>query len=54
MGEETEGLSDRKKHACALGGQVVGLLSLLFLVPAIRKYRAQHHKQHRHFPILGH
>jgi hypothetical protein len=55
MGEEkTEGILESKTHKFALGGRVVALASLLFLVPMIRKYRVQHQKSRRHFPILGH
>lgn len=65
MGEEkAEGVFERNRHRFALGGQAAALLSVLFLVPAIRKLRTQPrhlhraHRRHghgkRHFPILGH
>jgi hypothetical protein len=53
--EKEEGVVERKAHRFAIGGEIVAALSILFLVPVIRKLRAQqHHKQRRHFPILGH
>jgi hypothetical protein len=56
MGEEkTEGVVEKNRHMCARGGGFAALLSLLFLVPVVRKVRMQqHHKTRRHFPILGH
>jgi hypothetical protein len=55
MGDEkTEGVFERNTHRFAIGGQIVALASLLFLVPVIRKYRVEHHKPRRRFPILGH
>ena len=59
MGEEkTEGVLEGNAHKFALGGQLVAVLSILFLVPVVRKLREQQqhrrHKQHRHFPIVGH
>ena len=37
-------------------GRFVAVLSILFLVPVIRKVRAQQHKAspRKHFPIFGH
>ncbi len=58
MGEEkTEGVLEKNAHKFALGGQAVAVLSILFLVPVVRRLREQQHKRqkhHRHFPILGH
>jgi hypothetical protein len=34
--------------------RVVALVSILLLVPLIRKARVHEQKQHRHFPIFGH
>jgi hypothetical protein len=56
MGEEkTEVVVEKNRHTFVRGGGFAALLSLLFLVPVLRKFRAQqHHKARRHFPILGH
>jgi hypothetical protein len=57
MGEDKkEGVVEKHTHKLAFGGRIVAALSILFLVPVIRKLRAeqQHHKHRRHFPILGH
>jgi len=56
MGEEkTEGVSEEKTRRFALGGRAVAALSILLVVPAIRRLRAQQHQKHRrHFPIFGH
>jgi len=54
MGEE------KKQHVVEkdghMFGRVVAVLSILFLVPVIRKFRAQQHKAppRKHFPIFGH
>jgi hypothetical protein len=43
------------KDKIGIGRRVVALLSILFLVPAIRKLREQRHqKPRRHFPLFGH
>jgi hypothetical protein len=53
--EHTEGVPEGKAHKVALGAQLAAVLSILFLVPVVRKLRAQRqHKHRRHFPILGH
>ena len=53
--EKEEGAVEKRTHRCALGSRVAAALSILFLVPVIRKLRAQQHRKHRrHFPILGH
>ncbi|HXH98110.1 MAG TPA: hypothetical protein VNH40_12965 [Gaiellaceae bacterium] len=56
MGKQKETSAvEKKAHRFAVGGQIFAALSVLFLVPVIRKLRAQrHHKHRRHFPILGH
>jgi hypothetical protein len=45
---------EKTKRACAMCGKVTAALSVLLLVPVIRRLRAkqQHHK--RRFPLLGH
>ena len=53
--EKPQGVLEKNAHRFALGGQLVAVLSVLLLVPAIRKLREQRHPKHRrHFPILGH
>jgi hypothetical protein len=58
MDKETEeGVVEKTTHRFAFGGRIAAVLSILFLVPVIRKLRAQqqHHRKHRrHFPIPGH
>ncbi len=71
MGEEKkEGVLEKNAHKFALGGQLVAVLSILFLVPVVRKLRGQQEhkrdklhaiqkirrprKARRHFAILGH
>ena len=52
MGEEKVPASFM--HKCAVCGRVAAVLSLLLLVPAIRKRRAQKHAHAKRFPIFGH
>lgn len=53
--EKEEAVVEKKTHRLALGGRIVAALSVLFLVPVIRKLREQRqHKHRRHFPIFGH
>ncbi len=55
--EKEEDVVEKTTHRLAFGGRIAAVLSILFLVPVIRKLRAeqQHHRKHRrHFPILGH
>ena len=58
MGEEkTEGVLEKNAHKVALGGQIVAVLSILFLVPVIRRLREQRAQKqnHRfHIPLVGH
>jgi hypothetical protein len=57
MGEEKkEKVVEKRMHRAAIGGRIVAALSILFLVPVIRKLRMrmQHGKHRRHFPIFGH
>ena len=53
MGEEKQ---DRVvEHDTHMFGRIVAVLSILFLVPVIRKVRARRHEPPRkHFPIFGH
>ncbi len=44
---------ERNLHRCVRCGQVAAVLSIVLVVPMIRKRRAQaHHK--RAFPLFGH
>ncbi|HET7568144.1 MAG TPA: hypothetical protein VFJ91_09155 [Gaiellaceae bacterium] len=53
--EKPEGALEKNAHRFALGGQLVAVLSILFLVPVIRRLREQRRPKHRrHFPIPGH
>jgi hypothetical protein len=55
--EKTQGPVEKKGHAVALGGRVVAVLSIVFLVPVIRRMREQRElkrKPRRHFPLFGH
>ena len=57
MGEDKpEGVFERNAHKFALGGQAFAVMSLLLLVPVVRRLRErQHARQHRgRFPLLGH
>jgi hypothetical protein len=56
MGEDKKEVVEKHTHKLALGGRIVAVLSILFLVPVIRKLRMQvrHQKHRRHFPIFGH
>jgi hypothetical protein len=56
MGEDKpEGVFERNAHKFALGGQAFAVVSLLLLVPIVRRIREHRHpQQHRHFPLLGH
>ena len=51
--EKTPGFVERNMHKCVLCGQVAAVLSIILVVPLIRKRRAQaHHK--RAVPLFGH
>ncbi|HUJ56011.1 MAG TPA: hypothetical protein VLW49_08505 [Gaiellaceae bacterium] len=53
--EMPEGILERNAHKFALGGQAFAVVSLLLLVPVVRRLREQRHaRQHKHFPLLGH
>jgi hypothetical protein len=55
--EEKDGVLEQNAHRVALGGQAVAVLSILALVPVIRRLREariEKHRKHRHFPLLGH
>jgi hypothetical protein len=54
--EKREGVRGKGVCSAAFCGRVVGVLSILFLVPVVRRLREQRqHKHHRrHFPIFGH
>jgi hypothetical protein len=54
--EQAEGVGEGRSHKVALGARIVAPLSVLFLVPVVRKLREQrrHHKHRRHFPLVGH
>jgi hypothetical protein len=57
MGEEKEGVLEQNAHKVALGGQVVAVLSILALVPVIRRLRearVRKQQKRRHFPLFGH
>jgi hypothetical protein len=56
MGEEKKEVVEKHAHKVAFGARIVAVLSILFLVPVIRKLRmqVQHGKHRRHFPIFGH
>lgn len=52
MGEEKK---DRAAECeTHMFGRIVAVLSVLFLVPVIRKFRAQHKAPRKHFPSFGH
>lgn len=53
--EKPTGFFERNAHTCAVCGRVVAVLSILFLVPFLRRRRE--HRKERHggrFPIFGH
>jgi hypothetical protein len=54
--EKSEGVLGRRAHKFALGGKAAGVLSIILLVPFVRRLRAQRQEQrhHRRFPLLGH
>jgi hypothetical protein len=55
--EKTDGVLEHNAHKAALGGQLVAILSLLALVPVLRRLRekrVEKQKHHRHFPLVGH
>jgi hypothetical protein len=54
--EKSDGVLERNAHKFALGGQAVAAISILLLVPFVRRLREQRReqRQHRRFPILGH
>jgi hypothetical protein len=53
--EKPEGVLERKAHRFALGGRAVAVLSLLLLVPYLRRRRERHHgRWHGRFPVPGH
>jgi hypothetical protein len=46
---------EKTKRVCVMCGKVTAALSVLLLVPVIRKRRAKQQQQHkRRFPLLGH
>jgi len=55
-------MGEEKKDCAAecethMFGRIAAVLSILFLVPVIRRFRAQrqqHKASRRHFPIFGH
>ncbi len=53
--EKPKGFLTRNAHRCAVCGQVLAALSILFLVPFLRR-RHEHGKAQRHgrFAIFGH
>ena len=53
--EKAEGVLEKNAHKFALGGQAVAAISILLLVPLVRRLRAQRHEQrhHRRF-VFGH
>jgi hypothetical protein len=52
---ESNGVLKRNAHRCALCGQAVAVLSILFLVPFLRRRREQRKARcHGRFAILGH
>ena len=53
--EKPKGVLARNAHRCAVCGQAVAVLSILFLVPFLR-HRRERAKERRHgrFPIFGH
>jgi hypothetical protein len=53
--ERPEGMLERNAHRFALGGQAFAVVSLLLLVPVVRRLREQRHvRHHKHFPLPGH
>ena len=56
MGDDkAESVLKRKAHRFALGGQAVAVLSVLFLVPFLRRRREQRHgRWHGRFAMHGH
>ena len=53
--EKSQGFIARNAHRCAVCGQAVAVLSILFLVPYLRR-RHEQDKERRHarFAIFGH
>ena len=56
MGEEkSEGAPEKNAHKLALGARVVAAVSVLLLVPVVRRLRAQRHERRHHRRLLfGH
>ena len=57
MGDEkSEGALEKNAHKFALGGQAVAAISILLLVPFVRRMREQRRerRQHHRFLIFGH
>ncbi len=53
--DKPEGVLEKNAHRFALGGQALGALSILLLVPFVRRLRAQRHeRRHRRHLLLGH
>jgi hypothetical protein len=50
--EKREGILERNAHRVALGGQVAAVLSIIFLVPVIRRLRGQRRRR-LHLPLFG-
>lgn len=53
--EKPKGFLERNAHRCAVCGRVLAVLSVLLLLPFLRR-RHEHSKarRHRRFPVLGH
>lgn len=53
--EKPKGVLERNGHGWAVRGPAAAVLSILFLVPFLRR-RREHGKARRHsrFPVLGH
>lgn len=52
---KSNGVLARNAHRCAVCGQAVAVLSILFLVPFLRRRREQvKARRHSRFAILGH
>ena len=53
--DKQEGVLEKNAHKFALGGQAVAAVSILLLVPFVRRLRAQRHERHHHRRfVLGH
>jgi hypothetical protein len=56
MSEEKKEGALENGHRFTLGGRVVAAVSILLLVPFVRRLRAQRHERHHHHRrfVLGH